>query len=272
MDKESFYISMFNSKRIGDDGAVVDGWVYSSDAFCEDIHFKRSWMSLESIAQKAMLVNLSDAIAMNAKPRYALITIAIPKGFTKEQLKALASGFQKEAQRWGVEIVGGDTVASSKLDISITLISQAKRPIRRTPLKSGYLIGYTGELGRVKRDLQRLLRGGRVSKRSKFITPTLRALFMERSARILQAAMDISDGLFDDLAKLAKLNRKGFAFLKKIDKRVGCSGEEYELLFAVAPKDVEALKRRAKMSRTRVTFIAKVVRGAFRNLCKPNHF
>ena len=85
MDKELFYISLFNNKFIGDDGAVVDGRVYSADAFCENIHFKREWMSLKQIAAKAVTVNVSDAVAMNATPKYALVTIAIPKAFTPAQ-------------------------------------------------------------------------------------------------------------------------------------------------------------------------------------------
>ncbi len=67
MKKEEFFISNFSSGFIGDDGAFIDGFVYSKDLFCEDIHFKREWMSLESIAKKSMLVNISDAFAMNAK-------------------------------------------------------------------------------------------------------------------------------------------------------------------------------------------------------------
>ena len=61
MNKESFFISLFNSKKIGDDAALVDGWVVSVDAFCENIHFRRDWMSLEQIGTKAMLVFLTVA-------------------------------------------------------------------------------------------------------------------------------------------------------------------------------------------------------------------
>ncbi len=272
MEKESFFISLFNSKRIGDDAAVIDGWVVSVDAFCENIHFKREWMSLKQIAQKAMLVNISDVIAMNAKPKYALLSVVLPKSMSASQMEELAQGFAKAAKEWGVEIVGGDTVAGKKIDISITLLSRAKKPLFRKPLKEGYLVGYTGELGSVGRDLKRLLRGKRIGKRSRFIQPQLRSEFMQRCSRVLKAGMDISDGLFDDLAKLAKLNRVGFALLQNVPKRVGCSGEEYEILFAIDPKDLLALKRRAAKARTNVTIVAEVVRGRFRNICKPNHF
>jgi len=272
VNKESFFISLFNSKKIGDDAALVDGWVMSADAFNEDTHFRREWMSLKRIGTKAMLVNISDAVAMNAKPLYALLTAALPKDMSPAQMEELACGVRETAKAWGVEIVGGDTIAGQKIDLSITLLSKTKKPLLRKPLKEGYLVGYTGELGSVAHDLKRLLRGGKVGAKSKFVRPRVRHSFMKRCGRVLKAGMDISDGLFDDMAKLAELNRVGFAFLRKVPKRVGCSGEEYEILFAIDPRDLLSLKRRAKMSRTKVNIVAKVVRGRFRNICKPNHF
>jgi thiamine-monophosphate kinase len=128
VDKESYFIKKIaNNKYIGDDGAVVGDLVYSMDGFFENVHFKREWMSLKQIAKKSMLVNISDAIAMNAKPKFALITIAIPKEYRKKDLKELASGFQKVAKEYGITIIGGDTISNVKLDISITIISQTKK-------------------------------------------------------------------------------------------------------------------------------------------------
>jgi thiamine-monophosphate kinase len=128
MSKEAYFIAQFSSKHIGDDGALVHKTVYSKDLFCEDIHFKRSWMRLEQIARKSMLVNISDAIAMNAQPRYALIGIVIPKDVTCKDLQELASGFEKVAREYGIEIIGGDTTAGSSLMISVTIVSDTNKP------------------------------------------------------------------------------------------------------------------------------------------------
>ncbi|MRI82994.1 MAG: thiamine-phosphate kinase [Nitratiruptor sp.] len=272
MEKERFFISNFNNKAIGDDGAYIDGTLYSSDTFCEEVHFKRSWLSLEQIAKKALLVNISDAIAMNGTPRYGLVDVALPKELTAKELATIAQALQDEAKRWGIEIIGGDTVAASKLHFAITLISTTKRPLFRRPVRPGYLLGHTGTLGKVGWELRRLLRGGRIHKRSKFATPRLRHGFMGRCARLLKAAMDISDGLFDDLAKLGRLNRIGFRLLLPIPKAQGCSGEEYELLFAIDPRDRIALERCAAKSRTPIRFVARALRGRFLNRCKPHHF
>ena len=272
MNKELFFINQFSSRAIGDDGAFIDGWVYSSDAFCEDIHFKREWMKLEDIAYKAMLVNFSDALVMNGVPKYALVSVALPKNFSPKELEKVARGLQKGASDFGCEIIGGDTIASNKLDFSITIISQTKKPIFRKPIKEGDLIAYTGSLGRVGRDLKKLLRRGSVSKKSPFIKPNLPVKFIQKAARHIRAGMDTSDGLFDDLVKLSKLNRISFTFLRAIPKEVGCSGEEYQLLFAFEPKNRLVIERIAKATRTKVTIFAKAIRGRFENICRPNHF
>ena len=94
MNKEDYFIKQFSSnKKIGDDGAVIRNTVYSMDAFFENVHFKKEWMTLKQIAYKSMLVNISDAIAMNAKPKYALLSVAIPSSYSKKDLKELSSGF-----------------------------------------------------------------------------------------------------------------------------------------------------------------------------------
>jgi len=272
LDLESFFISQFSDLHIGDDGAYIDGYVYSKDAFFENIHFKTAWMSHYQIAQKAMVVNISDAIAMHAAPKYALLSVAMPKTITREQMRELACGFSDTAKKYGCAIIGGDTISNTKLDITVTIISKTKKPLRRSGIKEGYLIGYTGTLGNSKKDLQKLLRGGRIHKRSKFVCTDLRRNFVEKSIRLLRAGMDISDGLFSDLGKFASVNRLGFAFMQKIPKNIGCSGEEYEILFAIDPRDKKALLQHAKATRTKVTFVASAARKKYINRCKSHHF
>lgn len=163
MGKEEYFISKFQNATIGDDGAFIDGVVYSKDLFCEDIHFKRSWMSLKQIASKSMLVNISDAIAMNAKPLYALLGLSIPATFSFQHLDELAQGFNEVAKEYGVKIIGGDTTSGTKLMISVTIVSQTKNPIFRKSLKVGDFLAYTGDVGESKKGLTTLLRGGRLS-------------------------------------------------------------------------------------------------------------
>lgn len=274
MNSEDFFIKNMrrHSRAIGDDGAVKGEWVYSKDAFFENIHFRRAWMRPFHIAQKAMLVNLSDAIAMNATPMYALLAVAMPKSISHSEMEDLAQGFIQSANAFGVEIIGGDTIANSKLDISITIVSHTKKPLMRTGIKRGDLIAHTGTLGLAKRHLDRLLRGGRVHTRSRFHVLSLRQHFIQKSRRYLHAGMDISDGLFSDMQKLASANRCGFRLFQTVDPSVGCSGEEYEMLIAFDRRVKKAMLRRSRQSRTPLRIIGEAKRGRFKSRCKHHHF
>ncbi|MDD2382641.1 MAG: thiamine-phosphate kinase [Sulfurospirillaceae bacterium] len=272
MSKEAYFISGFSSPHIGDDGAVIENKVYSKDLFCEGIHFKREWMSLEKIAQKSMLVNISDAIAMNAKPTLALLGIVIPKTFTLAQLKELSTGFETVAKEYSIAIIGGDTTAGDKLMISVTIISEVKRPIQRKNAKMGDLIAYTGSLGSSFKELTRLLRGAKVSTHSRFVTPVLKGKFFYRAAPYVHAGMDISDGLAKDLSRLCHASGVGVRFYKKLDKRLLCSGEEYEMLFTFAPRYRKTIEQIARKTRTKVTIFGRITRSHYRCFCKEHHF
>lgn len=275
MNKEDFFIEQFIDNKndiIGDDGAVIGNLVYSQDAFFENVHFKRKWMSLKQIAKKAMLVNISDAIVMNAKPKYALLTVAIPKSFTLRDLKELANGFKKVAKEYGVQIIGGDTISNEKLDISITIISKTKKPVLRRGAKVDDLVCYTGTLGSCKKDLEVLLAGKKVSKKSKFIKPKLNAKFFYEISPYITSAMDISDGLFFELERLSKINKIGFNFFEEISKDIGCSGEEYEILFTFKPKNKNKIAKIAKKHNLKINTFAKVEAGKFESQCKGHHF
>lgn len=273
MNKEDYFISGFQSNKIGDDGAVIGDLVYSKDLFCEDIHFKLSWTSLKNIAIKSMLVNISDAIAMNAKPKQALLGLVIPAYFNLKQLSELSSGFKQIAKQYGIDIIGGDTTSDEKLMISITIIAKTKKPVYRHTMKTGDLIAYTGSLGNSKKELTRLLRGGRVNSKSKFIRPKLKAEFFYAASKYITAGLDISDGLSKDLSRLCKSSGNlGVKFSKKFCKNILCSGEEYEILFSFKPKNIEKIKSLAKKHRTPITIFAKACRGSYTSTCKENHF
>ena len=272
-NKEDYFITQFSkSKFIGDDGAVVGKYVYSMDAFFENVHFQREWMSLKQIASKAMLVNISDAIVMNAKPKFALLSVAIPNDFSKEELDQLAHGFKKTAKKFGVEIIGGDTISNNKLDISITIISKTKNPILRSGTKEGDLICYTGSLGSVKKDLEKLLRGKKIDKKSKFIKPKLKPKFFYEVAPFINSALDISDGLFFELERLSNTNDIGFDFLTSIDKEIGCSGEEYEILFTFDSNNLEKIEEIAKKHKIKLNIFACAIKGKYSCECKNHHF
>ncbi|WP_368030776.1 thiamine-phosphate kinase [Arcobacter sp. s6] len=273
MNKEEYFIKQFSSNKIiGDDGAVIDGFVYSMDAFFENVHFKREWMSLSQIAYKSMIVNISDAIVMNAKPLFALLSVAIPKSYTEKELKELAKGFKKAAGEFGIKIIGGDTISNEKLDISVTIISKTINPVFRKGMKKGELLCYTGTLGLCKRDLERLFKNKDISKNSKFIKPVLNDDFFYEISPYVSSAMDISDGLFFELERLSKANKLGFKFLYDIDEEIGTSGEEYEILFSFNEKNLDKIKKIALKHKVKLNIFAKAVKGKYTTECKNHHF
>ena len=276
MNKEDFFIKHISSSEyIGDDGALIGDIVYSSDSFFEDVHFKRLWMSLKQIAIKSMLINISDAIVMNSLPKYALLNIAIPNKFTKKDLKSLTSGFNKIAKKYNIDIIGGDTISNDKLHISITLISiilKNSKPILRKGAQKGDLVCYTGDLGSCKKDLNRLLNNKRISKKSKFIKPILKDNFFYEAAPYINCALDISDGLFSELERLSKINCIGFDFFDMISQKLGCSGEEYEILFTYNSKNRKKIEKIAKKYAVDLNTFAKCIKGSYKSICKSHHF
>ncbi|RKO64975.1 thiamine-phosphate kinase [Campylobacter sp. P255] len=273
MDKEKRIISAFANSINGDDGAIVDGYCYSKDLFCEDIHFKRSWMSLEQIGAKAMLVNISDAIVMNATPKYALLGLSLPKCLDMKQIKSLQKGLLDTAKEFGVQIIGGDTTASDKINISITIISKVnQKAIFRKGLKRGDLLAFSGKLGDSLKGLNILLRGGKLHSKHRFIKPKLRQNFFYDIAKKVRVSMDISDGLNKDLSRMLFLNHLGVKFLKKIDRLSLNSGEEYEILFAFDKKHKALIQNLAKKHRVKLNIFAKTTTGRYKFYGREHHF
>jgi thiamine-monophosphate kinase len=272
MDKEHYVINRLRSPVIGDDAAVLGDMLYSMDAFFEGSHFRREWMSIEQIARKAMLVNLSDAIAMNARPRYALVTLCLPRDIFESQIDCIVTTLEQTASEYGCEIIGGDTIGGEQLHFSITIISQSDVPLLRRGLKPGDLLAYTGVLGESRRDLRRLMRGEHISDHSRFIEPTLRAGFIKCARPYLRAGMDISDGLYCDTNKLLEINAMGCEVLMEVGEEIGMSGEEYEMLVGFDPQHLGHLEKIARETKTPLTVFARVVSGAQRYPCTSHHF
>lgn len=271
-DKEQYLINKLSSKHIGDDAAVIGNKLYSMDAFFEDVHYKREWMNIAQIGRKAMLINLSDAIAMNAKPEYGLVTVSIPQEMSEAQIDELTQSIENTGKEYGCEIIGGDTIGGDKLHLSITIISTSDTPLLRTGLQKGDLLAYTGTLGESKRDLDALFRGEKIAPNSRFLEPTLRAEFVTKARPLLRTGMDISDGLYCDTNKMLDINKYGFDTFEEIPEEIGRSGEEYEMLVSFAPEHYTDIMKIAEETNTPLTVYAKVTQNDNRYPCKSHHF
>lgn len=276
MDKERYIFEKFSDKKNGDDGALVGKWVFSKDLFVQNIHFKSSWLSLRQIAVKSMLVNISDAVAMNARPKYALLGLELPKDISVSEIDELCGGFLDICKKFNIKIIGGDTISGDRISISVTIISKTKKAVFRKGAKIGDFIAFTGNLGSVIKDFGILENGGKIDENSKFITPDLKADFFYKAAKFTTSAMDISDGLSQDLSRLLEKNGAGIKFLKNLSKDELFSGEEYEILFTFAKKNRDKILKIAKKTATKITIFGEIaelsVDTKFIDLSKKHHF
>lgn len=276
MDKERYIFEKFSNKKNGDDGALVGKWVFSKDLFVQNIHFKRSWLSLRQIAVKSMLVNISDAVAMNARPKYALLGLELPKDISVSEIDELCGGFLDICKKFNIKIIGGDTISGDRISISVTIISKTKKAVFRKGAKIGDFIAFTGNLGSVIKDFGILENGGKIDENSKFITPDLKADFFYKAAKFTTSAMDISDGLSQDLSRLLEKNGAGIKFLKNLSKDELFSGEEYEILFTFAKKNRDKILKIAKKTATKITIFGEIAELSadtkFSDLSKKHHF
>ena len=153
-------------KGVGDDCAVIaptEGEVtlVTTDMLMEGVHFDLIYTPLKHLGYKAVAVNLSDLYAMNATPRQLTVSLAIGKRFQVEDIDALYEGMRLACEKYGVDIVGGDTTASmTGLAISITAIGTARKEdiVYRNGAKETDLICVTGNLGAAYMGLQLLER------------------------------------------------------------------------------------------------------------------
>ncbi len=403
MDKERYIFEKFRSKFSGDDCAVIGERAYCKDLFVEGVHFRRGWLSLREIGAKAMLVNISDMIATNARAKYALLGLALPREISTREIDELCAGVSETAREWGIRIIGGDTIGSDCIALSVSLIGKCKRPVFRSGARMGDLIAHTGDLGGVGRDLAVLLRDeispansqmqnrndkissaqssstapqglnaeastaqnpgdevrspddkisparaesqnldaetsaiqildlepqslddkisparaepqsldaetsaqnsvsrsgedrksptsqslacenstsqssagenpvlgsgsyrlredlrAKISKNSRFVRPVLRDKFFYKAAKFISAAMDISDGLAQDLPRLLKASGVGARWIARPSEAALQSGEEYEILFSFAPKFLPKIYAIAAKTGVSINIIAEV--------------
>ena len=152
-------------KGVGDDCAVLhypDSEVLvTTDMLMEGVHFDLTYIDMQHLGYKSAMVNISDIFAMNGTPRQLTVSLALSKRFKVEDMEQFYSGLRMACDKWGVDIVGGDTTSSyTGLAISITCIGEARKEdiVYRNGAKDTDLICVTGDLGAAYMGLQLLER------------------------------------------------------------------------------------------------------------------
>ena len=247
---------------IGDDAAVLRGpggklLLFACDMILEDVHFRRARVPAAWIGWKALAANISDIAAMGGIPRWAVVALGLPPTTPVRFVDGLYAGLTRCARRYGVAIVGGDTVRAPKVVIDVAILGTV-RP-RQLALRSGAKVGdalfVTGRLG-----------GSYRSGRHARFAPRLReAHALVRRLRV-HAMMDLSDGLASDLWQMS---RASGVRLRVEEARIPVAraagsvshalmdGEDFELLVAVGARDAARVPRR--LGTCPVTRIGSVV-------------
>lgn len=260
-------------KGVGDDCAVLhypDSEVLvTTDMLMEGVHFDLTYIDLQHLGYKSAMVNISDIFAMNGTPRQLTVSIALSKRFKVEDMEEFYSGLRMACDKWGVDIVGGDTTSSyTGLAISITCIGEARKEdiVYRNGAKDTDLICVTGDLGAAYMGLQLLEREKSVyyqqvdearKKNDKHALEELKgfqpdfagkeyllqrqlqteargdiiARFHELNIRPT-AMMDISDGLSSELMHICKQSNCGCRIYEKnipIDYQTAVMAEELNM-------------------------------------------
>jgi thiamine-monophosphate kinase len=280
----------------GDDCAILSPSrapiLFTIDSLVEGVHFDLRWIPLDALGARALTVNLSDIAAMGGRPAACVVNLAIRGGISARMLDQVYAGLRRAARAAATDIVGGNITRARQLSITIALLGQAGPGVmRRDSARPGddvFVTGTLGDAGVGWRLLAGKLNAGilarantkkcRAAKRflvERFVRPDARLVAGQRlsSLRPVPAAIDISDGLLQDLGHI--LERSGVG--AEIDaSRIPISpayravlgddlshalggGEDYELLFCVRPGHSESqLTRRLGVP---VRQIGKIVRG-----------
>ncbi len=271
---------------IADDAAVYrigDGRVHvlTTDALIEGIHFDRTFTPMEHLGFKAISVNVSDVVAMNAEPRYATVTLGVPQQVPVEALAQLYEGIRQACKAYGMTVVGGDTTAAHQFTLSVTVVGEAAEDdvVYRSGARPGDVLCVTGDLGASFAGLkalidnrERLREEGEESFRpdlDRFRYVVQRHLAPPAQLKTIRlwaehgikphALIDISDGLASEVNHICEASGTGALvygeklpiaqetinaaehFGDNVNVYALFGGEDYELLFALPEDALDAL-------------------------------
>jgi thiamine-monophosphate kinase len=269
---------------VGDDAAVIDHFgkqtVVTTDLLLEGVHFDLAYTPLKHLGYKSVIVNLSDIYAMNAVPTQITMSIGISNRFSLESLDEFYEGVYAACNKYGVDLVGGDTTTSQKgFIISVTAIGEVAPYmfIKRSTAQKGDLLCVSGDLGAAYVGLLFLEREKKIYMESPGVQPDFEGEsyvigrmmkpearkdiieFFAKEEMVPTSMIDVSDGLSSEILHLSKESNLGCvlyeekipvheemkkaAFKFEIDP-TACAlsgGEDYELLFTIPQSGYDKL-------------------------------
>ncbi|MDD5464989.1 MAG: thiamine-phosphate kinase [Candidatus Omnitrophica bacterium] len=233
----------------GDDCAVLKldknkYQLFTTDMIVEGVDFRKN-DNLELVGRKALAISISDIAACAGLPRHAVVSLGLHKNMQVDQIDLLARGLCDLAKKFKINIVGGDISAADKLIINVSMLGEVEKNklCLRRGAKVGDIIMVTGEFG-----------GSIKGKHLKF-TPRLKeARFLADNFKI-NAMIDVSDGLIQDLGHILEQSAVGAVLYESLIPLSAaaegvtdalCSGEEFELLFTASRDWVNKIIKSSK--------------------------
>ena len=273
---------------IGDDAAAWQAsgvQLVTTDTLIEGTHFSLRHWSWRDVGWNALTVNISDIAAMGGAPEQVLLTLALPPQAEVADIDALAAGLLEAGREYGAAVVGGDIVACDTTMVTVTVIGRALvgeggEPLlmTRDAARAGDAIAVTGHLGDSAGGLRVLIEGTQCSaeaaaqlKQAHLHHQPPLAVGQAAASGGVRAAIDVSDGLLQDLGHICEASGLGAvvhaaqvpispalaqAFPKDALSLACSGGEDYQLLFA-APR--ELVERVAQETDVPVTVIGEMV-------------
>lgn len=242
---------------IGDDTAVVRSCkgkylLYTADMQVEGVHFKKG-EDPKKVGYKAMAVSVSDIAAMGGTPKYALISVGLPKKNIDRAMETLMSGISLCAKKFKIDVIGGDTNRSPHVVIDCFMVGEVEEDnlVLRSGAKAGDHIFVTGPLG-----------GSLKGKHLSFTPRVKESRFLVKNFKVT-SMIDLSDGLALDLNRIASASRCGaLIFENKIPKSKNIfkiqnalfDGEDFELLFTLNGADARRLLSLSPEKKTGLEF------------------
>ncbi|MEO1251504.1 MAG: thiamine-phosphate kinase [Pseudomonadota bacterium] len=277
-----------------DDVALLEKgpFAVTKDAIVAGVHFRPN-DPLDLVARKLIRVNLSDLAAKGAKPLGYFLACVWPAGVKREQIELFARGLREDQAQYKISLFGGDTTAhrvkSAPLTLSATFFGKPPRQglVSRAGAQSGddlYVTGFIGDAGLGLKALQKQEKFTTVDKASlalRYHLPEPRLSMGAAIAGLATAAIDVSDGLIADAARLAGASglradidavsaprsSAAGAWVARCDNRwkaiaaLASFGDDYEILFSAPPSMRRSVTVAAKAARTDVSRIGTLVRG-----------
>jgi thiamine-monophosphate kinase len=249
---------------IGDDAAVLaparGSTVVTTDALVEGTHWDARWTPAE-VGWRAVAASVSDCAAMGAAPRWCTLALCLPRPLDLAWVRGFAEGFRAACERWGVELVGGDTTRGPVRMASVTLGGETPRPLTRAGAQAGDDLWVTGTLGRSAEALLSRDPSEEALAWARRPEPRVELAVALAGRAEVHAMMDLSDGLAADLRRLcsasgvgARVDARALPGTGPLAWRVSW-GEDWELCFAesrTARDEIERLTRRFDVPASRV--------------------